>query len=209
MGKTLDSMSTRDKLIKHIVMAEWEAFDKVINEGGRAGCQDDFYTFSIMRKSQYMTWTDDMLEEYLYHFTESYNSGRNLIEEKYGRMMESTAVEKYEKIKDNFVTHTKERISLQEAIIEIQVDWMEEVASKYPNVAYNARSIHTYEDNPYNTSYETYLRGELGTYSEELIAMYGQFIVDLKKQNKNLALMTMDNTAKLYGYKDIEDINTR
>lgn len=194
---------SREKIIEQIVLSEWEAFDKVQNEGGRASCQDDFETFSIMRKSQYMTWTDDMLNEYLYHFTNSYNNGRNLITEKYGRMMESTAPEKYEEIKDHFIPLSDERIALQEAIISVQVSWMEEVASKYPNIARNARSIHTYEDNAYNTSYETYLRGELGTYSEELIAMYGRFIVDIEKQGQNLAFMTMNNTAILYGYEGI------
>lgn len=197
---------TRDELIEKIVKAEWEAFDKVQNEGGRAGCQDDFFTFSIMRRSQYMTWTDEMLNEYLYHFTISYDEGRNLITEKYGRMMESTAPYRYDEIKDKFAALSKERIALQEAIIEIQVSWMEEVAQKYPGVAYNARSIHTCDDTEFNTSYETYLRGELGTYSEELIAMYGRFVVDIYGQGKNLALMTMNNTAILYGYNGIESL---
>ena len=194
---------SREKIIEQIVLSEWEAFDKVQNEGGRASCQDDFETFSIMRKSQYMTWTDEMLNEYLYHFINSYNSGRNLITEKYGRMMESTAPDRYEEIKSHFIPLSDERIALQEAIIRIQVNWMEEVATKYPNIARNARSIHTYEDNAYNTSYETYLRGELGTYSEELIAMYGRFIVDIEKQGQNLAFMTMNNAAILYGYEGI------
>ncbi|MBQ8904687.1 MAG: DUF4125 family protein, partial [Oscillospiraceae bacterium] len=43
---------------------------------------------------------------------------------------------------------------------------MEEFAKEFPKIAGTARSIHTEEDNEYNTSYETYLRGELGTYSE-------------------------------------------
>lgn len=194
---------SREKIIEQIVLSEWEAFDKIQNEGGRASCQDDFHTFSIMRKSQYMTWTDEMLNEYLYHFTNSYNNGRNLITEKYGRMMESTAPDRYEEIKNHFIPLSDERIALQEAIISVQVSWMEEVASKYPNIARNARSIHTYEDNAYNTSYETYLRGELGTYSEELISIYGRFIVDIEKQGQNLAFMTMNNTAILYGYEGI------
>ena len=53
---------------------------------------------------------------------------------------------------------------------------MEEFAKEYPKMAGNARSIHTSEDNEYNTSYETYLRGELGTYSEETFVLYGRFI---------------------------------
>ncbi len=41
---------TREELIDAIVLHEWQQFDKVKNEGGRADCQDDWNTFSIMRK---------------------------------------------------------------------------------------------------------------------------------------------------------------
>ena len=200
---------TREQLIDEIVRFEWMEFDLVKNEGGRAGCQNDWSTFSIMRKSQYMTWTDDMLHEYLWHLNDSWKKGRNLITEKYGRMMESTAPERYAEIKDAFPVLSEERIQIMESIIKIQVDWMEEFAKNYPKMAGNARLIHTYEDTPYETSYETYLRGELGTYSEELLNLYARFIVSLSGEHKNLAYMTMDNTAKLYGYENVEDAENR
>ena len=82
---------------------------------------------------------------------------------------------------------------------------MEEFAAKYPNMAGNARSIHTSEDNYGNTSYETYLRGEISTYSEALIYAYGQFIAKLAQEGKNLAYETMNCTAKLYGYRDVDE----
>ena len=86
---------------------------------------------------------------------------------------------------------------------------MENFAKDYPKMAGNARSIHTYEDNEFNTSYETYLRGELGTYSEDTIVLYGRFIVDLKQKGLNLAYIIMDNTAKLYGYSSVEEAESR
>lgn len=196
---------TQEELIEKIILLEWQAFDKVQNEGGRADCQDDWTTFSIMRKSQYMTWTEEMLFSYLQDFEEANNKGRNLITEKYGRMMESTAPKEYEKIKEAFPKLSKERKAIQEQIISIQVEWMESFAKKYPGMAENARSIHTSEDNLYNTSYETYLRGEIGTYSEKTLLMYANFIVTLAKDGKNLAEMTMKNTAELYGFASLEE----
>ena len=86
---------------------------------------------------------------------------------------------------------------------------MEEFAEKYPKMAGNARSIHTYEDSEYDTSYETYLRGELGTYSEQTFILYGRFITSLMQKGKNLAYETMSNTAKLYGYSSVEDVERR
>lgn len=206
---TEQDMLSRDEMIELIVKQEWEAFDQVQNEGGRASCQDNWTTFSIMRKSQYLTWTDEMLAVYLWYFGQCRKEGRNLITEKYGLMMESTSPEEYERIKDALPQISEERKKIQEQIIAIQVEWMEEFAAQYPNMSMNARSIHTSEDTAYNTSYETYLRGELGTYSEQLLLLYGQFVARLAKEQKNLAYETMNNTAKLYGYADVDTAEQR
>ncbi|MCM1467626.1 MAG: DUF4125 family protein [Alistipes sp.] len=195
---------SKEEKVDMIVELEWKEFDKVQNEGGRADCQDDWDTFMVMRKSQYLTWTEEMLGEYLWYFNECMKEGRNLITEKYGRMMESTVPWEYENIKDKLPALSEERKAVMEAVIRIQVGWMEEFAGEFPRMAGNARSIHTSEDRVFNTSYETYLRGELGTYSEELMGMYGRFVADLAKEGKNLARMTMENTAKLYGYASLE-----
>jgi len=86
---------------------------------------------------------------------------------------------------------------------------MEAFAERYPKAAGNARSIHTWEDNPFNTSYETYLRGEISTYSDETLDLYGRFIAGLCMEGKNLAEMTMNNSAVLYGYQSIEDLEEK
>lgn len=147
-----------EELAEAIARREFEAFDVVKNEGGRASCQDDWFTFSIMRKSQYLTWDHGMLLQYLYDFDRELERGHNLIEEKYGRMMESTAPGKYEEMKERFPEITPEKKEIIERIVAMQVAWMEAFAADYPYLASNARSIHTYEDNGWNTSYETYLR---------------------------------------------------
>ena len=203
-GEDPDSM-TKDELVESIVRHEWVQFDAVKNEGGRADCQDNWNTFSIMRKSQYLTWDEELLVSFLKDLIDAENSGWNLITEKYGRMMQSTAPEKYEELKASFPEKGEEHDAIAEAIIAIQVGWMEEFAKKYPHMAGNARRIHTSEDTPYDTSYETYLRGELGTYSDDTLYLYGWFVVGLERQGKNLAYMIMDNTAKLYGYRDVKD----
>lgn len=199
-----EGMSSME-LVEKIVTLEWEQFDKVQNKGGRASCQDDWGTFSIMRKSQYLTWPEELLKSYYGDLLNAQEQGWNLITEKYARMMKSTAPEEYELLKKDLPVRSPERELIAEEIIKIQVAWMEEFAKEYPEMAINARSIHTYEDNAFNTSYETYLRGELGTYSEETFVLYGRFITALLQQGKNLAYETMTNTAKLYGYASVED----
>jgi hypothetical protein len=199
-----EGMSSME-LVEKIVTLEWEQFDKVQNKGGRASCQDDWGTFSIMRKSQYLTWPEELLKSYYGDLLNAQEHGWNLITEKYARMMQSTAPEKYAELEKNLPVLNEERITIQEAIIRIQVAWMEEFAEKYPKMAGNARSIRTEEDNPYNTSYETYLRGEMSTYSENTFVLYGRFITELMRAGKNLAYEIMQNTAWLYGYDSVED----
>lgn len=199
------AVKTDSELVEDIAKLEFEAFDKVHNEGGRASCQNDWFTFSIMRKSQYQTWDRTMLMQYLYDFHREYERGHNLIEEKYGRMMESTAPEKYEEIKDHFPQLTEEKQNIIQQICGMQVGWMEEFAGEYPALADNARSIHTAEDNPFDTSYETYLRGELGTYSDKMLELYGRYIVTYARGGKNLAHDIMLNNVKMYGYGSLEE----
>lgn len=201
--------SFKSALVNELVSLEWEAFDQVENEGGRADCQDDFNTFSIMRKSQYYTWTEEMLKSYIADFHRANDRGWNLITEKYGRMMESTAPLKFAQIKNSFPKLPEMKKEIIEEIVRIQVGWMEEFAAEYPKAAGNARSIHTAEDTPFNTSYETYLRGELSTYSDETLDLYGRFIAQLCRENKNLAKMIMANTAFLYGYASLEDLEEK
>lgn len=195
--------STED-LAMLIAKDEFAAFDKVSNEGGRASCQDDWPTFNIMRRSQYLTWNKTMLLQYLYDFEREMSLGHNLITEKYGRMMESTAPERYEEIKDNFPPLSDEKKSIIDRIAGIQVAWMEEFADKFPTMAGRARTIHTYDDTPYDTSYETYLRGEISTYSDKMLELYARFIVSLSNEGKNLAYETMLNSARLYGFESLE-----
>jgi hypothetical protein len=48
------------------------------------------------------------------------------------------------------------------------------------------------------------LRGELGTYSDRMLDMYGRYIVDHAKRGANVAFEIMGNTIRFYGYKDFE-----
>lgn len=208
-GNMNQEVISKEELVDTIVNMEWAAFDKVKNEGGRANCQDDFGTFSIMRKSQYLTWDEDMLQSYIMDFKNANEKNWNMVSEKYARMMESTAPEQYKKMQDTLPYVSKEKREMVDQIVAILVEQMEAFAAEYPHMAGNARTIHTAEDTPYNTSYETYLRGELLTYSDETLVLYGRFVVKQTKEGHNIAYMTMNETAKLYGYKDVKDAEQR
>lgn len=197
-GKNMD-------MIDKVIAEEWSQFDKVENEGGRADCQDDYETFRIMRKAQYMTWSKEMLESFYTDLIAAKNSGWNLIMEKYARMMQSTNPLGYARLEKDLPVINEDRIRIQEEIIKIQVGWMEDFAKLYPKLAGNMRTIRTSSDTSFNTSYETYLRGELCTYSEKTMLLYASFIIGLLKAGRNLAIETMGNTAKMYGFESLKE----
>lgn len=201
-GKDMD-------MIDKVIAEEWSQFDKVENEGGRADCQDDYETFSIMRKAQYMTWSHDMLESFYHDFVTARENGWNLITEKYARMMQSTNPLGYARLEKDLPVINEDRIKIQEEIIKIQVGWMEDFAKLYPKLSGNMRTIRTSSDTAFNTSYETYLRGELCTYSEKTMLLYASFIIGLLKAGRNLAIEIMGNTAKLYGFESLKEAENR
>lgn len=200
------SFMKKEDLCEKIAQEEFDVFNDVINEGGRAGCQDDWHTFRIMRISQYMTWSIPMLIRYRFDFEKATSMGRNLIAEKYARMEESTVPDKYDELKDKLPLVTEDQRKLVNSIVEIQVGFMEECAANHPNVRERSRSIRSSEDTPYNTSYETYLRGELLTYSDSMLMLYGRYVLEYAKSGRNIAEEIMDNTAVMYGYKSINMI---
>ena len=197
-------MERKERLMDQLIELEWEAFDKVRNQGGRASCQDDYDTFLIMRKSQYLEWNEELLQSFLTDLQNANLVGWNLIAEKYARMMESTEPEQYKVVADTLPIITEDKQKVIDGIVDIQVSWMEQFADEYPRTAGNARNIHSYDDNDYGTSYETYLRGELSTYSDNTLQLYGAMIVSLLKEGKNLAKLIMANTVKMYGYDSLE-----
>ena len=204
MAEELTESAQRVNICDKIIAIEWDMFDRTQNTGGRAFCQDDWDTFSKMRRSQYMCFDKALLESIWADFARAAHEGRNMITEKYAYMMRTTAPEEYAAIASSLPGVDEEKAALIEAIVPIQVGWMEEFAAKYPKAAGNARKIHSSEDTPIDTSYETYLRGEIMTYSDRTLALYGQFIVKLAGMGKNLAFMIMDNTARAYGYDGLD-----
>lgn len=198
-----------EELVQKIIEVEWNQFQRVKNEGGRASCQDDWNTFQIMRESQFINWPLEILESYAKDLMTAMDNNWNLIFEKYTRMMKSTAPEKYKELEHILPPLSEERIQRMEKTISIQTKWLEEFAAKYPNLMNEARYIHTYEDSEYETSAETYLRGELASYSEETEKLYDAFVEKLLAEGKNIAEMIYDHMVKRYGYQSIEDAEAK
>lgn len=197
---TAGTNASREDLINTIVGHEWSQFDKVNNVGGRADCQDNWKTFRIMRCAQFLNWPDELLASYLDDLLLAEKEERNLLAEKYGRMMESTSPAEYENIKHLFAVRSAERKAKQEEIIAIEMAMDEAFCMKYPAYAAGGRSTHTSEDTLYSTSKETYLRGEMSTWSDQTFKLYAQWVRLLAEEGRNLPEMTAENIVKEYGF---------
>ena len=202
-------MSRKDHLITRIVTLEWELFQNVKNSGGRASCQDDHATFKINRLSQAQSWSEPALESYLEDLENAKNQGRNLLSEKYGRMMASTSKSDYESIKHLLPPLEDEIHPLVKKIVNIVIDWGQELVKKYPNLVQRGRPLNSFQDTADVTSLETYLRGELLTYSKKTLALLYDHYQKLKTGDINGFEIIMDYMIKQYGYTSLEQANIR
>lgn len=193
-------------LVEEVIRREWDQFQRTENEGGRASCQGNWPMFHQMRASQFMTWPEDLLRSYLDDLDEANRVGRNLVTEKYARMMASTAPDEYRERIEPFIPRlSDERIAQQERVIAVQVAWAREFRGRYPKLGAAMRVLTTAEDTPEDTSFETYLRGELGTYSDRTMALYEAMVEDLQAAGRNLTEQTVANTVRLGGFADLEE----
>lgn len=201
--KMEEFLMEKGKLVSEVVQMEWNAFDKVQGMDGRAGCQDDFETFQIMRSSQFIPWDLELLQSYHNDFQVALGENRNLISEKYAYMMSSTDPDYFSKIQHRLPSISAEKLNLIEKIIAIQLNDMTILAKSYPKFANQGRSLRSSEDTTFNTSYETYLRGELSTYSQRTVELYLEFLQNNQKNIVNTAELYMKEVATQYGYPDL------
>jgi len=200
----------KEALIAKIIDLEWNMFQKVSNIGGKASCQENPETFKIMRYSQAISWAEDALESYLTDLSEAQKNKRNLLTEKYARMMKSTSPwEYYDRIEHWLPTLEPETLQLIDNIVKIVLEWEKELAAKYPNLVERGRPIHSTDDSQFVTSIETYLRGELATYSLTTLELFYKNVLKQKSENINGSEITLNSMVKQYGFNSLKEANEK
>jgi hypothetical protein len=200
---------TKEEIIAKIIAIEWKMFKDVPNIGGTAPCQQERQTFEIMRLSQAASWSEAVLGSYLDDLTEAQQRERNLMTEKYARMMESTSPMEYAHIEHLVPPVSPEAFSLIEKIATIILGWEEELFRKYPFVLRQGRPTHSLSDTLLVTSLETYLKGELATYSLKTLKLYYEHLVKEQSENINGSEITLAQTIKQYGFHSLEEANEK
>lgn len=194
-----------EQLMNELVSQEWEQFARVNNIGGRAGCQDDFRTFSIMRKSQYQAWGREAMESWLSDLKEAAREGRNLLAEKYAWMMRDTAPAEFLHLRSTLSLPTGEKEKLIDELTELEVQSRERFSRRYPGLSERGRALRQIDALPGETSVETYARGELTTYSQRTLELLKEHYIRMIHEGGDPCETTMEYMVRQYGYASLDD----
>lgn len=196
----------KDPLIAAIIEAEWQMFDKVQNEGGRAACQNDARTFAIMRYSQFAPLPQDVLKSYRDDLAVAAREGRNLLAEKYAYMMEYTDPATFDRtLRDHLPAVSAYKQALCARIANRLIRDEQQFAARYP--ALHAQGRPTEGAQADDVSVHVYALGELKTYSERTLERYDAWLRAHPEENISVSVHRV--MVQLYGYDSLEAAEAR
>lgn len=182
-------MSEKEKLIEEILKLELDMF---LNVRSRypASCQENPDGFRFHRRTQFSVWSEETLRSYLDDLLKAKEQGHNLMTLKYARM-------------ENLIPALNVN-PLIDVIVQMQLEAQREMVSRYPNILGQGRPLE--DDSPGATSFKTYLRGELETYSDRTIRLLQRDIQHIKDRGENWAQQLYSNLARNLGYKSLDEL---
>lgn len=184
----------KEILITDVVSNEWEMFTNTNNIGRRSSCQDQKGNFIASRAAYWNMFDEQVLSSYLKDLSNAKSNKINLAAQKYGYMMESTDPDYFKTIKHLLVPVSDKKLKLVDSIMLIYMKWEESLISS--SLDNKNRVLYKQYDSKYNTSVETYMRGELTSYSEEtlslILAQFLKNVSDGENPVKNY-LLTLKN----------------
>ncbi len=196
----------KDPLIVAIIGAEWQMFDKVQNEGGRAACQNDARTFAILRYSQFAPLPQDVLESYRDDLEQAAQVGRNLLAEKYAYMMEYTDPATFDRtLRDHLPAVSAYKQEICARIANRLIRDEQQFAARYP--ALHAQGRPTEGAQADDVSVHVYALGELKTYSERTLERYDAWLRAHPEENISVSVHRV--MVQLYGYDSLEAAEAR
>lgn len=159
-------MESKECIIETILDMELEMFLSVRSEG-ESHCQHHPEGFKFHRRLQFSVWSRDTLNRYREDLIRARQKGENLMTLKYARMQGLLSCRNTNPIIDQ--------------IVRQKMRWQAEMIRRYPAIMGAARPIEGGDDETM-TSFETYARGELETYSDNtLSSLYGDICAMLEQ----------------------------
>ena len=185
-----DHVKKKNTLISAIIDIELDMFIDVPTKG-RCRCKEAPEGLRTHRKAQFMAWSLETLDSYLDDLDTARQKGMNLMHQKYVIMNH--------KIKGRIRDHIIEKI------LDIQLQWQRAVLEKYPNMMRLARPLSSSSDTDDCTSFETYLRGELETYSQRTLRLLYEDMKMKSDQGVNMSEEIYSFLAIELGYSSLQE----
>ena len=192
-----------DASVQELLDLEWRLFDAAPQAGRRSAQFEDREQFIVTRSAQLAVWSPELLESWRQDLLSAQMEGRNPINEKYIYMLERVDPEQYASLKSVLPIASMEKLWLVDWICQAQITWQEALIMKYPRLTQHSRAIHRSADNQDRVSFETFVRGELMTYSVNTLRLYAYQIEKAQKSGKNLCETTLENTVHLLGFQSL------
>ena len=183
-------MAAREQLIARIVELELNMFVAVPGDANYS-CQQDADGFGLHRRAQFSIWSEETLRSYLDDLKRAQEEGTNLMTIKYARM-------------ENLIPRKNRNPQIEE-IVAIQCRWQQEMTNKYPYLMAGARHLAGSDDSADDTSFETYLSGELETYSDNTLKLLHADMLKYLRMGVNGSERIYEHLVKEMGYSSIEE----
>jgi hypothetical protein len=184
-------MEQRKQLISQIVDLELSMFLSVPTSH-LYRCQEDPENFSLHRRVQFAAWSIPTLKSYLIDLQKAYHDGCNLMTIKYARM--------------ESLLPCQNNSELIDIIIELVLAGQKEFIASYPNLMRRGRPLLSKNDSNDLTSFETYLRSELETYSENTLKLLHDDILILNKSGSSLSESIYNELASQWGFHSLDEL---
>ena len=205
MSEPTSMEAARKELVDAIIEIEWEMFTSVNNVGGPAACQSQDQTFNVMRRAQFSTWSLDTLDSYLHDLDGARAQGRNLMTEKYARMMSVTHPDEYAEIAPMLPPVTQEAMDLIDKIAAQHDMWDQAVTEEFPKLRARGRTQDEAGQEGHGPTANTYLIGELLTYSLPTLRGVMHDVEEALTHGHNIVRDQLESTVKQYGWPSIEE----
>lgn len=192
-------------IIDEIIEREWRMFSAVQSLDGQTACQRQPDTFDLQRRSQYLTWPAVLLCSYRDDLRAASDEGRNLMTEKYARMMEHTDPDAFAAIEERLPPLEDGVAELADGAADLIVSWEADARARHPFIVERGRDLSDDAASRQGTSFETYLRAELRTYSPRTLRLYARHLQGLADQGINGSELIYEQLVRLYGYESLDE----
>jgi hypothetical protein len=182
-------METKADIIEAILDLELEMFLQVSSEG-EPPCQQHPEAFKFHRRMQFSVWSQETLIHYRQDLIQARSRGENLMTIKYARMQG--------------LLPCRNPNPLIDTIVRIQLQWQAEMKCRFPAIMGAARPLEQTGGKEETTSFETYARSELETFSDTTLSSLHADIRALLEKGINASEQIYRLQAQLSGFDSLE-----